>query len=185
MAALLRLLLTAGLIYGLVQVNQTPLDGAGAGGLTGTLWMGLTLVLAVAAALAWAPVVIGRLVSNPLTDPLPDGGGPREPRWRLIRWAHARRHCRLARWLCYLAGVRRPWLPLPFAFGLANSVPGSVLERLYAAELLRSKTVADHPEARVVLQTLAEDPDPRRSPLVRRVLAVLALTADADPPEKG
>ncbi len=177
MATLLRLLLTAGLIYGLVQVNQTPLAGAGAGGLSSTVWMGVTLALAVAAAAAWAPVVVGRLVSNPLTDPLSGGTDSPEPRWRLIRWGHARGHGRLVRWLCFLAGVRRPWLPLPFVFGLINSTPGSRLEQLFAAELLRSKTAFEHDEARRLLLGLAGEGNPHRSPLVSRLLEALALNS--------
>lgn len=182
MATLLRLLLTTGLIYGLVQVNQTPLDGTGVGGLTGTVWMGLTLGLAVATALAWAPVVVGRLVTNPLTDPLADGGDSDYRPWRLIRWCHARRHQRAVRWLCFLAGVRRPWLPTPFVFGLVNSAPGSLLERLFAAEVLRSKTVFDSGEARGLLHGLAGEADPRRSPMVGRVLDALSLAPDPNAP---
>jgi hypothetical protein len=182
MATLLRLLLTAGLIYGMVQVNQTPLDGAGAGGLTGTVWMGLTLALAVAAALAWAPVVVGRLVTNPLTDPLAAGSDPEHRPWRLIRWCHARGHHRAVRWLCFVAGVRRPWLPTPFVFGLVNSVPGSLLERLFAAEVLRSKTAFDSSESRELLQALAGEANPRRSPAVGRVLNALALAPDPNAP---
>lgn len=182
MATLLRLLLTTGLIYGLVQVNQTPLDGTGVGGLTGTVWMGLTLGLAVATALAWAPVVVGRLVTNPLTDPLADGGDSDYRPWRLIRWCHARRHQRAVRWLCFLAGVRRPWLPTPFVFGLVNSTPGSLLERLFAAEVLRSKTVFDSGEARGLLHGLAGEADPRRSPMVGRVLDALSLAPDPNAP---
>ncbi len=182
MASILRLLLTAGLIYGVVQVNQTPLDGLGAGGLTGTFWMGLTLGLAVAAALAWAPVVVGRLVTNPLTDPLADGSDPDHRPWRFIRWCHARRYQRAARWLCFVAGVRRPWLPTPFVFGLVNSAPGSLVERLFAAEVLRSKTAFDSGEARALLQTLAAEADPRRSPAVGRVLDALALAPDPNAP---
>lgn len=175
MLVLLRLLFTGGLAYAFYQVRQNATDNPASGDLLNAFYLALCVVLGILTAVVWAPV-IGAKVSDPLTGVFTDGSAfePRNYLMRLIRWADDRRHRRLARWLCFLEGVRQPWWPSPFIVGMNNARPGSWLERVYAREVYHFNNAENCLRAFQILRRHGITPPPHPNPQVN----VLLLGAD-------
>jgi len=171
MGTLLRLLLSGALVYGFAQAWRNADANRQSGDLANAFWMAFCVVVGIAAAIAWAPLVAGR-VADPLTSPF-TGGHAYDHTNRLmgwITWADGRGHRRLTRWLCFVEGVRHPDLPTQFIVGLRNARPGSWLERAYAREVYRFNNVENCEKALAVLRRHGIEPPPHRQPGINLAL---------------
>ena len=84
--------------------------------------------------LSWAPKI-----SGPITDLMTSGDAHRREKSRpAVDPVVQQRGCRrVTLFLCFLEGVRQPWMPTAFIIGLQNSKPGSWFEKVYAREVFR------------------------------------------------
>jgi hypothetical protein len=138
MLIVLRVTFGLAFAWAMSQMIQNAESNPHSGDLTNAFWLVVCVGLAMANALVWAPYV-GARIAEPLSGMFVRPGIPVRDHF-LLRWMHrldARGHQRLARWVAFLEGVRRPWLPAAFAVGLRNAAPGSWLERVYAREVFK------------------------------------------------
>lgn len=152
------------------------------GDLTDAGWLALTIIVAIACAAVWAPY-FGEKISDPITGGMIRGSHiEREGRLvKAIRWLEARGHRRLAAWICFVEGVRRPWLPAAFVLGLQNAPPGSWLEKVYAREVFQFNNAENCMKAFQILQRHGIDPRPHKNPDVNMVLVSLERSVKPEP----
>jgi hypothetical protein len=114
---------------------------------------GLALVVGLAAAATWAPL-LGELVAGPMTGPLTDGPAAQDHAGllRLIRRCELRGWRRLTLLLCFVEGVRHPKLPAAFVIGMNQASPGSWLEKAFAREVFGFSNVANCLRAHDILK---------------------------------
>ena len=142
----------------------------------------MAIVVGVAAAITWAPV-IGDVIAKPVTTPLTSGvpAARRGKVVRLIRRFEARGWRRTTLAFCFLEGARRPDLPGVFLVGLRNSRPGSLTEKSFAKEVYRFNNVSNCIRAREILM-LRHDFDPGLHDQPEISLAVLAQRREVRAP---
>ena len=184
MLILLRILFSGLFVYIVIQARDNARANLAAGDLTNAFWVGGGVITAIACAIVWAPF-LGAKVSDPLTGGLINAPFVERKNYLLqfIRWCDKKGRSFLVRWLCFIEGVRAPWLPLAFVLGLKNSKPGSWLEKVYAREVFKFNNVENCMTAFQALQRHGIDPRPHPSPDVNVVLKSLER-ADAPDPEK-
>lgn len=174
MLVLLRIIFTGAFFYCVVQARKDIGRPVAADDLSNAFWLAVGVLVGLAAAATWAPF-LGAKVADPLT-----GGWTESPleqsKNRLlqaIRWCDKRHKARLVRWLCFLEGIRAPWLPTAFILGLKNSRPGSWLEKVYAREVFRFNNSENCVAAFQALQRHGIDPGIHPSPDVNLALVSL------------
>ena len=172
--SLLRWISLGALLYGFYEVARTTPEDLRAGDLTHAFWLAYCVVLGLVSALLWVPVFADRLLGAP-TDGTRDTGlaDPPGRLLGLIRRLDARGSRRLARWLCFLEGVRHPWRPAPFVIGMKNARPGSWLEVVYAREVYRFTNVDNCVRAYQVLRRHGRAPGPHPRDEVNRLTSAL------------
>lgn len=182
MIVLLRIIFTGAFIYCAMQARDNARDNLMAGDLANAFWVGVAVLTAIACAIVWAPYIGGK-VADPITGGLTSGEYvERKNRLlQLIRWLETNeRSALLIRWLCFLEGVRAPWLPTAFNIGLKHSKPGSWLEKVYARELFRFNNTENCLRAFSTLMARGIDPRPHPNPDVNAVLLSAERTSAAD-----
>ena len=138
MLAILRIIFGAALLYMMRQVRENSQLHPETGDLANAGYLALCVVLGIANAAVWAPF-LGAKVSGPVTDLMTTGTYIDEKNrfLQLIRWLNNRGYRRVTLFLCFLEGVRRPWMPTAFVIGFQNSKPGTWFEKVYAREVFR------------------------------------------------
>jgi len=141
------------------------------GDLGNAFWVATVVILAMANGIVWAPYF-----ANKISDPLTGGTIDAEYKgdagliMRAIRWFDKRQKHEVVRWLCFIEGIRKPWLPAAFAIGLANTGPGSWLEKVYATEVFKFNNATNCLKAYEALKRHGIDPRPHHNPGVNLVL---------------
>src|SRR5687768_16214051 len=135
---LLRLILGAAMYVAYREARGNAAVNPMSGDLSNAFWVAVVVVLALANGIVWAPYFANK-VSDPLTGGTMEGEFKDDKRLLLkaAKWCQVRGRRGLARWLCFLEAVRRPWLPGPYAIGLENAESGSWLEKVYATEVFK------------------------------------------------
>lgn len=184
MVLLLRIAFTALFVWCLAEARKSAQTNFAAGDLDNAFWLAITVVVALAAAATWAPY-FGAKVADPLTGGLVKSPYVERSNYlmQLIRFCDKKRKRRLVRWLCFIEGVRAPWIPIAFYLGLKNSEEGSLLERIFAREVFTFSNVSEALKAFEALSRHGIDPRPHNNPDVN--LALVSLhRAEAREPEK-
>jgi len=193
MLILLRIIFTGAFLYCAVQARDNARNNLAAGDMESAFWIGLAVLVAIACAIVWAPY-LGAKVADPLAGGMVNTPFVERKNYlmQLVRWLDKRgNHPALIRWLCFIEGVRAPWLPTAFYLGLLNSKEGSWLEKVYAREVFRFNNAEHCAEAFRALRRHGIDPRPHASPDVNIVLMSLerviapvpaALAVPAAPP---
>jgi hypothetical protein len=183
MLVLLRIIFTGIFFYCVVQARDNAHHNLVSGDLENAFWLGLTVIVAVACAIVWAPY-LGAKVADPLTGGMVNSP-PAERKnllLLLIRWLDKKEKWPgLTRWLCFVEGVRSPWLPTAFSLGLKHSKPGSWLEKIYAREVFKFNNAEHCLQAFAALQRHGIDPRPHHNPDVNTVLLSLERGPAPDP----
>jgi hypothetical protein len=183
MLVLLRIIFTGLFIYCIAQARENARTNLAAGDMNSAFWVGAGVIVAIAAAIVWAPY-FGAKVADPLT-----GGMVQTPPVErknilllLARWLDKRnKYPALIRCLCFIEGVRAPWMPAGFIIGLAHSKPGSWLEKVYAREVFRFNNAENCLKAFEALMRHGIDPRPHSNPDVNMVLISLDRSATPEP----
>jgi hypothetical protein len=138
MLVILRVIFGAALVYLMLQVRENAHLHPDTGDLANAGYLALCVILGIANAVVWAPF-LGAKVSGPVTDIMTSGTHIDEKNrvLQLIRWFNNRGYRRVTLFLCFLEGVRRPWMPTAFVIGLQKSKPGTWFEKVYAREVFR------------------------------------------------
>jgi hypothetical protein len=141
------------------------------GDLSNAFWVAVVVFLAMANGIVWAPYFANK-ISDPLTGGTIDAPYKEEksPALQIARWSEARGKHGLARWLCFVEAVQRPWLPASYALGLANARPGSWLEKVFASEVFKFNNAQNCLKAYEVLKRHGIDPRPHANPGINLVL---------------
>lgn len=141
------------------------------GDLTNAFWVAVVVMLGIANGIVWAPYFANK-ISDPLTGGTIDAEFKEEKGLILkaARWCQMRRRHALARGLCFLEAVRRPWLPAAYAMGLENCHPGSWLEKIYATEVFKFNNAQNCLKAYEALKRHGIDPRPHAHPGINLVL---------------
>jgi hypothetical protein len=182
MLILLRIIFGALFLYGINQARANAHQNPETGDLTNAFWLATDVILAVACALVWAPY-FGEKVAEPLAGGMVQSAHI-ERKSRLLKWVsslEARGWHRFAAWLCFIEGVRTPWLPGPFVMGLKSARRGSWLEKVYAREVFKFNNAENCVNAFHALQRHGIDPRPQKSPDVNIVLLSLERSVKPDP----
>jgi hypothetical protein len=183
MWSIFRLILTGALLYGFLQAAKNASENPDAGDLTNAFWLAYCVIVGICAAIAWAPTVGSRL-ADPVTGILTDSTFVGSPNWlmKLVRWLEGGRCRCLVRWLCFVEGVRHPWLPAPFITGLNQARPGSWLELVFAREVYRFNNLQNCVQAFGVLRRRGYLPAPHPNTEVNLVLMSLERAAKPEAP---
>ena len=172
MLVLLRIIFTGAFLYCIMQGREVARTNLAAGDLSSAFWLGTGVIAAIAAAIVWAPY-LGAKVADPLTGGLvntPPVDRKNALLW-LVRWLDKHeKYPALIRWLCFLEGVRAPWMPTGFIIGLEHAKPGSWLEKVYAREVFRFNNAENCLKAFQALMRQGIDPRPHANPDVNIVL---------------
>jgi hypothetical protein len=183
MLVLLRIIFTGAFLYCIAQARENARTNLAAGDMENAFWVGAGVIAAIAAAITWAPY-FGAKVADPLTGGMvktPPAERKNALMW-LIRWLDKKeKHPALIRWLCFIEGVRAPWLPTGFIIGLAHAKPGSWLEKVYAREVFRFNNAENCIKAFNALMRHGIDPRPHPSPDVNIVLISQERSVAPDP----
>jgi hypothetical protein len=175
MLIILRILFTSLFLYCVVEARDNARDNLVAGDMESAFWVGAGVLAAIACAIVWAPYLGGK-VADPLTGGMVNSPSAERKNWLLqfIRWLDKKEKAPgLIRWLCFIEGVRVPWLPTAFNLGLVHSKPGSWLEKVYAKEVFRFNNAENCLRAFEALQRHGIDPRPHANPDVNTVLLSL------------
>lgn len=174
MLILLRIIFTGAFLYAINEARLNAQTNPQSGDLTQAFWLGVTVVIAIATAATWAPY-FGEKVSDPLTGGMVSSSYKEHANRLLqfIHWCEKKGWRGLAAWLCFIEGVRFPWLPTPFVVGLHNAREGSWLEKVYAREVFKFNNAEHCMKAFRALQRHGIDPRPHQSADVNIVLLSL------------
>jgi hypothetical protein len=185
MLGLFRIILSSALLYTFYRARLSSGADVRYDDLTGAAYLIVAVVLGIACACVWAPY-LGAKVADPLTGGLVQSHCIERSRrvLKLIRWAEHRGLRRLALLLCFIEGVRYPWLPSAFVLGLKNARPGTWLEKVFAREVFRfnntqnclvatqvlqkhgiQPSLHEHPEINIALNAMDREPRPEPSTL--------------------
>jgi hypothetical protein len=183
MLFILRILFTSAFIYCVLQARDNARTNMVSGDMDAAFWVGIGVILAILCAMVWAPF-FGEKVADPISGGLVNSD-PIDRKNRLvqlIRWLEKKEKApMLIRMLCFVEGVRRPWLPTAFNIGLAHAKPGSWLEKVYARELFRFNNAENCLRAFAALQRHGIDPRPHPNPDVNTVLMATERGAAPEP----
>jgi hypothetical protein len=183
MLFILRILFTGAFIYCVMQARDNARTNLVSGDMEAAFWVGVGVITAILCAIVWAPF-FGERVADPISGGLVNSD-PIDRKNRLvqlIRWLESKERAPgLIRMLCFVEGVRRPWLPTAFNIGLSHSKEGSWWEKIYARELFRFNNVENCIRAFTALQRHGIDPRPHNNPDVNTVLLSLERGAAPDP----
>jgi hypothetical protein len=183
MLSLFRMLLTGALLYGLMQAAKNAAENPQTGDLMNAFWLAYCVIVGIFAALAWAPL-IGSRIADPATGILTNSTYVERPNWlmKCVRRLEGRRCRRLVRWLCFVEGVRHPWLPAQFITGLNHARPGSWLELAFAREVYRFNHIQNCMQAFGVLRRRGLMPRPHANTEINLVLMSLEKAAKPEAP---
>jgi hypothetical protein len=182
MWSLLRIVSMGGFLFALYKALQEQ-PSPHAGDLTPAFYMGLCVILAIIAAVSWAPY-IGDKLSDPLTGAYSKQSHLVDPKNRLlklIRWLDAKHYRRWTVLFCFLEGIRKPSAPSHFIIGLHNATPGSWLEKVYAREVFKFDNAQNCVVAYKILKEHGIDPRPHRNPEVNILLLSLEKSVQPTP----
>jgi hypothetical protein len=182
MLIVLRIVFTAAFAYCIVQARENAQTNLAAGDLNNAFWVGAGVIAAIAAAIAWAPYLGGK-VADPLTGGMVASEFQERKNWlmQLIRWCDKKGRSRWVRWLCFIEAVRAPWLPTAYRVGLANARPSSWLEKIYAREVFKFNNAEQCVKAFRALQRHGIDPRPHLNADVNMVLMSIDRSVAAEP----
>lgn len=175
MLVLLRIIFTGLFLYCVVQARDNAQNNLVAGDMANAFWVGAGVLCAIMCALVWAPY-LGAKVADPLTGGMVNSPSAERRNWLLqfIRWLDKKERApALIRWLCFLEGVRAPWLPTAFNIGLNHSREGTWLEKIYAREVFKFNNAENCLRAFAALKRHGIDPRPHKNPDVNSVLLSL------------
>lgn len=178
MLSLFRIILTLALIFGFTQAAKNAGSNPHAGDMANAFWVAFCVVVGLLASLTWVPLIGDRMV-EPVSGGLRDSVILDRPRrlMRLVRWFEAHSFRRLARWLCFIEGVRRPWLPGAFVAGMNNARPGSWLEFVYAREVFRFNNLDNCVKAFQIMRQRGHTPPPHANADIQFYLTSLEVAA--------
>jgi hypothetical protein len=183
MLIILRVIFTGLFLYCVVQARDNALNNLEAGDMTNAFWVACGVISAIASAITWAPY-LGSRIADPLTGGMINANSAERRNFLMlaVRWLDKKKkHPALVRWLCFIEGVRAPWLPTAFVIGMNHSRPGSWLEKVYAKEVFKFNNAENCLKAFQALQRHGIDPRPHRSPDVKLVLLSLDRSIAPDP----
>lgn len=175
MLVLLRIFFTGLFLYCVIQARDNARTNLAAGDMENAFWVGGGVLLAIALSIVWAPYFGGK-IADPLTGGMVNSSMVERKNWLLlwIRWLDKKGKAPgLIRLLCFLEGVRAPWLPTAFNLGLKHSRPGSWLEKVYAREVFKFNNAENCMRAFQALMRQGIDPRPHHNPDVNTVLLSL------------
>ncbi|MEO8426835.1 MAG: hypothetical protein ABI651_06960 [Verrucomicrobiota bacterium] len=174
MLVILRIIFGAALWYMIVEVRENAQLHPDTGDLANAGYLAICVTLGLLNAIVWAPFV-GARISEPITRTLTGGAfiDHKNRFLQLIRWCERRGYRRIALFLCFLEGVRQPWMPTAFILGFNNSKPRSWFENIYAREVFRFNSTQNCVLAYDALKRHGINPRPHPNPEVE--LALLAL----------
>jgi hypothetical protein len=182
MWSLLRIISMGGFLYALYKALQEQ-PSPHAGDLTPAFYLGLCVILAIIAAISWAPY-IGDKMSDPLTGTYTNPSHLADPKNRvlkLIRWLDQKQYRRWTVSFCFLEGIRKPSAPSHFIIGLHNAKPGSWLEKVYAREVFKFDNAQNCVYAYKILKARGIDPKPHRNSEVNILLLSLEKSVQPTP----
>jgi hypothetical protein len=183
MLILLRIIFTGLFIYCIAQARENAETNLAAGDLDNAFWVASGVICAIAAAIVWAPY-LGAKVADPLTGGMvqtPPADRKNLVMW-MVRWLAKRdKYPGVIRWLCFVEGVRAPWLPTGFVVGLEHAKEGSWLEKVYAREVFRFNNAENCIKAFKALMRHGIDPRPHPNPDVNLVLLSLERSVAPEP----
>lgn len=174
MLILLRIILAAALGYVLTLVRENASLHPDTGDITNAGLLALAVILGIANAAAWAPFIGGK-IAGPLTEPMVAGTFVDEKnRWlQLIRWLERRHLRQLVLVMCFIEGIRRPWMPTAFVIGFSHARPDSWFEQIFAREVYRFNNTQNSLAAFKALKRHGIRPPAHPNPEVD--LAILAI----------
>ncbi len=182
MLVFFRIALPLALAFGFTEAARNAQARPESGDLANAFWLAYCVLVGIATALVWAPVVADKM-ADPLTGVITDSTYQEPPNRlrRLITWLEGRGARGCVRALCFIDGVRHPWSPAPFIIGLRNSRPGSWLELVYAREVFRFNNAENCMRAYVILRQHGEAPPFHRNKEVTLLMAAFERSAAPDP----
>jgi len=183
MLVILRIIFTGFFIYCVVQARDNARENLVAGDIENAFWVGIAVITAIACGIVWAPYLGGK-VADPIAGGMVNSPSAERRNWLLqfVRWLDKKEKApALIRWLCFIEGVRSPWLPTAFNLGLIHSRPGSWLEKIYAREVFRFYNAENCIRAFETLRRQGIDPRPHASADVNMVLHSLDRAPAPDP----
>jgi hypothetical protein len=144
------------------------------GDLTNAFDLSICVILSIAAAVTWAPL-LGEKLSGPITGTITDGSFSDKKDWLIgaLRYFENRGRRRIVLALAFMEGVRRPWLPMGFVMGLRNAREGSWLEKVFAREVFKFDNSQHCLNAFRILTRRGIDPRPHKNPQINLVLMSL------------
>jgi hypothetical protein len=172
MLILLRIIFTGALVYSLNQARLNGERNLAAGDMDNAFWLAASVLLAIAAAVAWAPF-IGEKIADPMTGGLSNSPykEPKNPFMSLIRWLDSRGSRRAVALLCFIQGVRAPWRPSAFIMGMNAAREGSWLQKVYAREVFRFNNAENCLKAFAILKSHGIDPRPHKNTEINLLLS--------------
>jgi hypothetical protein len=183
MLVLLRIIFTGIFFYCVVRARDNAQNNLVGGDMENAFWVGAGVLVAIACAIVWAPYIGGK-VADPLTGGMVNSPLIERKNWlmQFARWLDKKHKWpRFIRWLCFVEGVRAPWLPTAFNLGLKHSEHGSWLEKIYAREVFKFNNAEHCLRAFEALQRHGIDPRPHKNPDVNTVLLSLERRPAPDP----
>lgn len=164
MLVLLRIIFTGLFIFCIMQAHKDAPTATGTDDLSVAFWMAIGVLTGLVCAATWAPF-LGAKIADPITGGWTDSPLDERKNYLLqvIRWCDKRHKTRLVRWLCFFEGIRAPWLPTAFLFGLKNAKPDTWLEKVYAREVWRFNHAENCVKAFEVLRRHGVDPRPHHN----------------------
>jgi hypothetical protein len=134
----LRILFGALIYWAFKEARLNAQANPESGALSNACWVAVVVILAIANSAVWAPY-FGEKLTDPLTGATVDAEYKEAPNYllRLIRWLETRGHKSLVTLLCFIQGVRFPYLPTAFVIGMNNARRGTWLEKVYAREVFK------------------------------------------------
>lgn len=183
MLILLRIIFTGVFLYCVVEARDNAQNNLVAGDMMNAFWVGAGVITAIACAIVWAPYLGGK-VADPLTGGMISSATAERRNWllQLIRWLDKKERAPwLIRFLCFVEGVRSPWLPTAFNIGLLHANPGSWMEKVYAREVFKFNNAENCLRAFAALQRHGIDPRPHANPDVNTVLLSLDRGSTPEP----
>jgi hypothetical protein len=171
MLVVLRIIFGAIMYWAYKQARLNAQLNPMAGDLSNAYWTAFMVFGAIANAMVWAPY-FGEKVADPLT------GGTINSEYResssfLLRLIRAAQRCGLRDvvcWLCFLEGVRAPYLPTAFVIGMQAAREGSWFEKIYAREVFKFNNAQNCLAAFKILKSHGIDPRPHAMPGVNLLL---------------
>jgi hypothetical protein len=182
MLVILRIIFGAALWYMIAQVRENAQLHPDTGDLANAGYLAICVALGLLNAIVWAPFV-GARISEPITRTLTGGAfiDQKNRVLQLIRWVERRGYRRITLFLCFLEGVRQPWMPMAFIIGFNNSKPGSWFEKIYAVEVFRFNSTQNCVLAYDSLRLHGINPRPHPNPEVELALLALERQVKLDP----